>query len=165
MTKEKKQINMEPTDEFRDFGKKMPYQEPAGFFEHLSEKTLQQAKLREQTRRKTVILWRTIAAAASLSAVALFGYYRFEPEKPVINPIANERQSVDKQLNQNLEAEKQPEVAEMKKIVPEVVPENIIGEGNGTEEITDVLAELSDEELFQLAAMYKADVFISESEQ
>lgn len=156
---------MEPIDEFRDFGKKLPYREPTGFFEQLSEKTLQQAKLREQTRRKTIILWRTIAAAASLSALALLGYYRFEPEKPVINPIANERQSVDKQLNQNLEVQKQPEVAEMKKIVPEVVPENIIGEGNDTEEITDVLTDLSDEELLQLAAMYKADVFISESEQ
>ena len=53
----------------------------------------------------------------------------------------------------------------MKKIVPEEVPEKIIGEGNDNEEITDVLADLSDEELLQLAALYKADVFISESDQ
>jgi len=156
---------MKPTDEFRNFGKKLPYREPSGFFDQFSEKTLQKAKQREQSRRKMVVLWRTIAVAASLSALILLGYYRFEPEKPVINPIANEQQPVQQQMNQNLEVEKQPEVAEMKKIIPEQVPEKIIGEGNDHEEITDVLADLSDEELLQLAALYKADVFISESDQ
>ena len=156
---------MEPIDEFRDFGKKLPYQEPTGFFEHLSEKTLQQAKRREQSRKKSLVLWRTIAVAASLSALAILGYYRFETEKPVINPIANEQQPVEQQSIKNPEVEKQSEVAEMKKIVPEEVPEKIIGEGNDNEEITDVLADLSDEELLQLAALYKADVFISESDQ
>jgi hypothetical protein len=83
----------------------------------------------------------------------------------VINPIANEQQPVQQQMNQNLDVEKQREVAEMKKTIPEQVPEKFIGEGNDNEEITDVLADLSDEELLQLAALYKADVFISESDQ
>ena len=156
---------MEPIDEFRYFSKKLPYQEPSGFFDQFSKKTLQEAKRREQSRKKSLVLWRTIAVAASLSALILLGYYRFEPEKTVINPIANEQQPVQQQMNQNLEVEKQPEVAEMKKIIPEQVPEKIIGEGNDHEEITDVLADLSDEELLQLAALYKADVFISESDQ
>ena len=156
---------MESIDEFRDFGKKVPYQEPTGFFDQFSKKTLQKAKQREQSRGKMLILWRTIAVAASLSALALLGYYRFEPEKTVINPIANEQQPVQQQMNQNLDVEKQREVAEMKKTIPEQVPEKIIGEGNDHEEITDVLADLSEEELAQLAALYKADVFISESDQ
>jgi flagellar biosynthesis/type III secretory pathway M-ring protein FliF/YscJ len=165
MTKEKKQIYMEPTDEFRDFGKKLPYQEPTGFFDQLSEKTLNQAKLREQHRRKTVVLWRTVAVAASLSALALLGYFMFEPERPVNNPIVQEKQPVEQQIVPKQEIPEQPEVAEIKKAVPEKVSEKIVAKENNTEEIADVLADLSDEELSQLAAMYKADPFISESEQ
>jgi len=156
---------MEPTDEFRDFGKKLPYQEPAGFFEQLSEKTLQQAKLREQNRRKSLVLWRTVAIAASLSALAILGYYMFEPEKPVTNQTVQEQQPVEPPQLKNQAIIKQPEVAEIKKVAPEKVFEKIEEKEINTEDIGDVLADLSDEELVQLAAMYKADPFISESEQ
>lgn len=156
---------MEPTDEFRDFGKKLPYQEPAGFFEQLSEKTLQQAKLREQNRRKSLVLWRTFAVAASLSALAILGYYMLEPEKPVTNQIVQEQQPVEPPQLKNQAIVKQPEVAEIKKVAPEKVLEKIEEKEINTEELADVIAELSDEELMQLAAMYKADPFISESEQ
>lgn len=156
---------MEPTDEFRDFGKKLPYQEPAGFFEQLSEKTLQQAKLREQNRRKSLVLWRTFAVAASLSALAILVYYMLEPEKPVTNQIVQEQQPVEPPQLKNQAIVKQPEVAEIKKVAPEKVLEKIEEKEINTEELADVIAELSDEELMQLAAMYKADPFISESEQ
>jgi len=156
---------MEPTDEFRDFGKKLPYQEPAGFFEQLSEKTLQQAKLREQNRRKSLVLWRTFAVAASLSALAILGYYMLEPEKPVTNQIVQEQQPVEPPQLKNQPIVKQPEVAEIKKVAPEKVLEKIEEKEINAEDIGDVLADLSDEELVQLAAMYKADPFISESEQ
>lgn len=154
---------MEPTDEFRNFGKKLPYQEPAGFFDQLSEKTLQQAKRREQSRRKTVVLWRTMAVAALLSGLALLGYFMFEPDRPVTNQIVQEKHPVEQQIIQKQEIAKQPEiVAEVKKAT---VPEKVIGMENNAEEIGDVLADLSDDELLQLASMYKADLFISESEQ
>ena len=156
---------MEPTDEFRDFGKKLPYQEPAGFFEQLSKKTLQQAKLREQNRRKSLVLWRTVAFAASLSVLAMLGYYMFEPEKPVTSQIVQEQQPVEPPQLKNQAIIKQPEVAEKKKVAPEKVLEKIDEKEINTEDIGDVLADLSDEELSQLAAMYKADPFISESEQ
>ncbi len=156
---------MEPTDEFRDFGKKLPYQEPAGFFEQLSEKTLQQAKLREQNRRKSLVLWRTVAFAASLSVLAILGYYMFEPEKPVTSQIVQEQQPVEPPQLKNQAIIKQPEVAEINKVAPEKVLEKIEEKEISTEDIGDVLADLSDEELSQLAAMYKADPFISESEQ
>lgn len=152
---------MEPTDEFLDFGKKLPYQEPTDFFEQFSEKTLQQAKRREQSRRKTVALWRTVAVAASLSALALLGYYLFEPEKPELQRIVQEKQPVEQLQVKNQEIIKQPEVAETKK----AIPEKVVEKESNTEEISDVLADLSDEELLQLAAMYKTDPFISESEQ
>ena len=156
---------MEPADEFRDFGKKLPYREPTGFFDQFSEKTLQQAKRREQNRKKEVVLWRTVAVAASLSALALLGYYLLEPEKPVNNPIVLEQQPVEQPQIKNQELRKQPKVAEIKKVTPEKIQETIAAKENYTEEIVDVLADLSDEELLQLAAMYKADPFISESEQ
>ena len=154
---------MEPIDEFRNFGKKLPYQEPTGFFDQLSEKTLQQAKRREQSRRKTLVLWRTMAVAASLSGLALLGYFMFEPERPVANQIVQEKHPVEQQIIQKQEIAKQPEIiAEIKKAT---VPEKVIAVENKAEEIGDVLADLSDDELLQLASMYKADLFISESEQ
>jgi len=156
---------METTDEFRDFGKKLPYQEPAGFFDKLSERTLQEAKRREHNRRKKMVLWRTMAVAASLSALAFLGYFVFETEKPVNNPIVLEQQPVGQPQLKNQVTIKQPEMSAIKKAIPEKVPEKIVAKENDSEEITDVLADLSDEELLQLAAMYKADPFISESEQ
>ena len=156
---------MEPTDEFRDFRKKLPYQEPTGFFDQFSEKTLQQAKRRDQSRRKSLVLWRTIAVAASLSALALLGFYLFEPEKPVNNQIVLEQQPVEQPQIINQEKVKQPEVAEIQKVAPEKVSETIVTKETNAEEIGDVLADLSDEELLQLDAMFKADPFISESEQ
>lgn len=152
---------MDPTDEFRDFGKKMPYQEPTGFFDQFSEKTLQQAKRREQNRKKSLVVWRTVAVAASLSALALLGYFMFEPEKPETSQIVQEKQPVEQPQIKNQEIIKQPEVSEIKK----AVPEKVVEKESNTEEISDVLADLSDEELLQLAAMYKTDPFISESEQ
>jgi hypothetical protein len=165
MTKEIKLSNMEPTDEFRDFGKKLPYQEPKGFFEQLSEKTLQQAKLRGKSRRKNLVLWRTVAVAASLSALALLGYFMFASEKPVNSPIVLEKQQVEQPKLKDQVTIKQPKVAAIKKAVPENIPKKKVEQVSDKEEISDVLAELSDEELLQLAAMYKADPFISESEQ
>jgi hypothetical protein len=162
LTKEKKQNNMEPTDEFRDFGKKLPYQEPTGFFDKLPERTLQEAKRREQNHKKTVVLWRTVAVAASLSALALLGYFMLEPERPELHQIVQVKQPVEQPQITNQEIIKQPVVAEIKKAA---VPENVIAKESDAEEIVDVLADLSDEELTQLAAMYKADPFISESEQ
>ncbi len=154
---------MEPTDEFRNFGKKLPYQEPTGFFDQLSEKTLEQAKRREQRRRKTAVLWRTVAVAASLSGLALLGYFMFEPERPLTNQIAQEKHPVEQQIIQKQEVVKQPGiVAETKKAM---VLEQVIAKEFDTEEISEVLADLSDDELLQLATMYKADPFIIESEQ
>jgi len=158
--------NMKQLDEFPEIGKKLPYREPVDFFEGLSEKTLQQAKLREQNRRRNLILWRTLAVAASISALALLGYFMYEPEMVVSPKIVQEEQPVEIPSIKEQEIAQQPEIGmEIKKEVTEKVPKKIVTEGNDTEEIGDVLADLSDEELQQLAAMYKADPFMSESEQ
>ena len=156
---------MEPIDEFRDFGKKLPYREPTGFFDQISEKTLEHAKQREQSHKKIMVLWRTVAVAASLSALALLGYFMLEPEKIVKNPVALDKQPIDQQFIPKQEIIKQPKVAEMKEAVQGKVPEKIDAKEIDTEDIGDVLADLTDEELSQLEAMYKTDLFISESEK
>jgi len=112
-----------------------------------------------------LVLWRTLAVAASLSALAFIGYYLFEPEKPVNNPIVLEQQSVEQSPVKNQVIIEQPEVLEITESVPEKAPDKIVAEENNAEEIGDVLADLTDEELMQLAALYQADLFISESEQ
>ena len=154
---------MKQLNDFPEIGKKLPYREPIDFFEGLSEKTLRQAKLREQNHRRSLVLWRTVAVAASISAFALVGYFMFEPELTKSPQIVQEKQLPEQPL---IEIAKQPEiVAEIKKEVPEKVPEIIAAKENNAEDMGDILADLSDEELMQLAAMYKADPFISESEQ
>lgn len=157
---------MKQSDDFPGIGKKLPYREPVDFFEGLSEQTLQRAKLREQNRRRSLVLWRTVAVAASISALALLSYFMFEPKLTKSSQIVQEKQPLEQPIIKDLEIEKQPEImAEVKKVVPGKVPEKTVAKENNTEEIGDILAHLSDEELLQLAAMYKADPFISESEQ
>jgi len=157
---------MKQSDEFPEIGKKLPYREPVDFFEGLSEKAFQQAKLREQNRRRSLVLWRTVAVAASISTLALLGYFMQEPELAKSPQIVQEKQPVEHLIMGEEEIAQKPEIrTEIKKEVPVKVPEKTIAKENLTEEIGDVLADLSDEELLQLAAMYKADPFLSESEQ
>lgn len=156
---------MQQSDEFPEIGKKIPYREPDDFFEGLSEKILQQAKIREQNRRKSLVLWRTLVVAASISVLAFIGYFMLEPEKPVINQIVLEQQPVIQPQIKAQKIENKPEVAVKKKVVVQKAPEGELKEVNTDEEISDIMADLSNEELLQLAAMYEADPFINVSEQ
>lgn len=160
-------MNMKENIDFQGIGKNTPYKVPAGFFETVSENILQKAKQREQNRRKNLILWRTMAVAASMAAVFFLGYIISGPDiKQESNQLVQNNQPVEQQIvGQKQEITKKPTVAEIRKAEPEKVPEKIIAEENYTEAIGDVLADLSDEELLQLAAMYKTDPFINESEQ
>jgi len=73
---------MKENIEFQNIGKKTPFMVPDDFFEHISEKTLQRAKLRQQIQRKSLILWKTVAVAASMAAIILLSYFLSEPKKP-----------------------------------------------------------------------------------
>jgi hypothetical protein len=149
-------------DEFQEIGKETTYKVPDGFFENISEKTLLKAKEREQNREKIRVLWRTVAVTATMAAMVLLGYFIFEPDnKPATNLIVQNKQPVEQPVIHEQEISKQPEVAEVKKTEPEKT--NL--KENSTEVLSDVLTDLSDEELLQLAAMIKTDPFISESAQ
>jgi len=157
---------MNENKEFQDIGKNTSFKVPAGFFEEFSEKTLLKAKQRELLRRRKLVLLRTAAVAASLVAVFLLGYFIPDSDlKMKSKPTITANQSVEHPIIQNQEITKQTTVIEIGKTVPEKVPESIIAAEINSEEIDAVLADLSDDELLQLAAMFKTDPFISESAQ
>jgi len=152
---------MNEDTEFQETGKKTPFKVPTGFFEHISEKTLLKAKQREQNSRKMLIVLRTFAVAASFSAIALLGYFITETEKPEIKQeVQNKQTEIKDTIQPTKVIDKQITIAEIKKVAP---AKAIIKETH-PEEVTDVLSEMSDDELLQLAAIYKSDPFIEESQ-
>ena len=153
---------MKEDSEFQEIGKNTPYKVPDGFFEKISEKTLRKAKQREQNSRKILIVLRTFAVAASLAAIALLAYFMTGTEKPEIKQLVQSKQTeVIDTIRLTEVISKKITITEIKKEAP---VKTTIKETK-PEEITDVLSELSDDELLQLAAMYKSDVFIDESPQ
>lgn len=157
---------MEPIDEFKGIGKKMPYKAPDDFFENVARKTLYEAKMRDRKSQHAVYLWRSVAVAASLAAVGIVGYFMLQddskPEvqvvvqdsKPVVQPIVGTevvQPSVD-----TLTAKK---VISQEKVQPAVVKEE------PSENMDEILADLTEEELLQMAAMIKTDPFSGEFEQ
>jgi anti-sigma-K factor RskA len=162
--------------EFQEIGKRTPYKAPDGFFESVSEKTLQRAKRREQSHRKNLTLWRTMAVAASLFAVVSLGYYLSEPEitpKTKTDVIVMEKHpDVQLPIVQKPEIDQQSTVNVPKKATPAKVieipapaKEKMLTVENDSEALKDVLADLTDEELLEMDAMYKTDPMIGESEQ
>ena len=146
--------------EFHEIGKETPYRVPAGFFEQVSERTLLKAMQREHDRKRTLTLVRTFAVAASLVALAFLGYLKFGAEAPELKLSAKVEQSAPRQqLEQSPEIVKQASVSEINKTVPEKSNPKI----KETENMSDVLADMTDDELAQLDAMYKSDPFLSES--
>lgn len=153
---------MKEETEFQEIGKNTPYKVPDGFFEKISEKTLRKAKQREQNSRKMLITLRIFAVAASMSAIALLTYYMTGTEKIEIKQsVQNKQTEVIDTIRQTEAITKKTTIAEIKK----VAPVKMSYKETKPEEITDVLSELSDDELLQLAAMYKSDLLIDEAPQ
>jgi hypothetical protein len=152
--------------EFKQVGKKMPYYVPDGFFEGITEKTLDEARLREKSRRKYVLIWRSMAIAASLTALIAAGYL-------LINLFPTEKTG---QAAQNISAGLQDEVKneEFREVI-NTMPVKKDNDINNTESntihgsvddegINDVLTSLTREELLELAAMLTSDMFMEETD-
>jgi len=85
-----------------------------------------------------------------------------EPGKPETYPIVQDKQPEVKQKIGQVQVISSPQIsAEIKK----VIPQKTIAKENYKEEISAVLADMSDDELLQLAAMFKTDPFMGESPQ
>ncbi|HAH22408.1 MAG TPA: hypothetical protein DCL77_01340, partial [Prolixibacteraceae bacterium] len=150
-------MNMKKEIEFQEFGKNVPYKVPDGFFDSITNTTLQKAKLREQNHKRNLTLWRTMAVAASLAALVTFGYLMTEHD-PVNQPdifVLEKHSQAQQPIVQQQKIDQQPTVKAPQKAIAAKVEEKIASKEDKTEVLVDVLADLSDEELLELDAMYK----------
>ena len=145
--------------DFKNIGKDSHYSVPDGFFEQISELTLIKAKQREKNRKKIQIVLRGFAVAASLSAVALLVYFMTNSEKHESRQFVKQEQHEATVLIRQKEAigKQSPcpgtkKTAEDSSIVLETTPETL----------SAVLPELTDDELLQMAVVYRTDPFIEE---
>lgn len=149
--------------EFQGIEKRVPYQVPDGFFDSITNKTLQNAKLREQKHRKNLTLWRTMAVAASLAAIVLFGYLKAEYSRENQTDVIV--MDALPPIVQKPEINLQSTVKAPPKALSPKVKEKIASKEDKTEVLADIISDLTDEELLELDAMYKTDPMIGELEQ
>lgn len=156
---------MKEEREFEQYGKRLPYRVPEGFFEDISGKTLQLAKSRGKKAKILRLTWFAVGVAASVTLLIIFTTYQDEPAK----------NSVSAQLAQELPPKISPKQLEIVEPAIKSTKTNpLSGESvkstksaagaiNTNEPITTVLTELSDEELRQIASIYNNDTFLRES--
>ncbi len=164
---ETKHNNMNQSDDFPGIGKRMPYQTPEGYFDRLPERTLEIARQRSHNRNSLKIVWRTIAVAASVAAVVLL--VLIVPDRATIPQQVVENKSVEIKTQA---VQEKPALEEPALVVTEKVnekPEPATGNetenpAENEENVSDVLPDLSDDELIQLATMMQADPFLEEAD-
>jgi hypothetical protein len=142
--------------EFEKIGKNIPYEVPEGFFENISQRTLQEIKQRELRKKKVWFLTRIGAIAASLALLVSIAFFL-------------SRQGIDKDKEEltdqkRVESPQKQEIpgkapVDKKIMVGKAVPEKSAPIIDQNEEIDDILPDLSEEDLLQMAALYKADPF------
>lgn len=157
---------MEPFEEFRNAGKRIPYEVPDDFFKKFPQETLFAAKQRERKSRHILYVWRSLAVAASLAVFAVVGYFMIRTDKlpesrtfvqeTPLNEQSSEIKPVEPKPRTMAESGKSRTVKES-----EPIPDKLIL----TEKMDEILADMTDDELIQLAAMIKTDPFIVETEQ
>jgi hypothetical protein len=140
-------------DDFSKFGKRLPYDVPADFFNEFPAKTLELAKVQNRKPRIATI-WYWGVAASVLVLVALGFWVSMNSEKVMVTEVKRSEVSVPSgQVQENKpvafpnETTKPVQKTEMPK--PEI-----------KETLNDILADLSDEDLNQLDAMIKTDMFM-----
>lgn len=156
---------MEEEHDFNKIGKQLPYTTPDGFFDRISEKTLQKAKQEWGRNRIGKVVLKVLITSTTAAAVLLIGFLLLKPEgSPKITKAASSTEGVAQQAvaQSQLEEVHRMEGVPKMNVVKEVkTVEEAVG---SAEEVGDVLADLTDEELLQMAAMYRVDPFISEPE-
>jgi len=157
-----KNRDIEPIDEFREIGKKLPYREPVGFFERFSDKALNVARQRKKTRERRIMIWRSVAVAASIAVIVFLGYLIPDGENAEKVLVVQ-----DNQPDTTVVLEQKQQIAELPVAdsVKKNIEEDAVSQFKTGEDMNDILVDLSDEELMQLAAMFKADLFIEEAVQ
>lgn len=151
---------MEQIDDFKDIGKQLPWQEPYGFFDQLPEKTLLKARNRNHKHARKIFLWRTFSAAASLVAIVFVGQYFWDSGKPekVVLVVQDEQKQTEQVTPEKTESLEAKPI-----LIRNVDSVSILKSASiDMENMNDILVDLSDAELTQLAAMYQTDPFTEE---
>lgn len=156
-------MKMKNEAEFKAIGKKMPYKTPPGFFDRISEETLQKAKQKEMEQRKIRRLWRTVSVAASIAAIVFLGYVMLEPESRQKSNLLVQRM---KQSGLRIMKSKRNQVQTPKDTgIRYLIPSDQGDNATDAEVISDALADMSYDELSQMAAMFQTDPFLNEMVQ
>jgi len=141
--------------DFDKIGKQTPYQVPAGFFDEITNRTLEKAKERER-KSKIRRIYAAISVAASLLIVVSFAIVlnvrqqKQQPENVVVaEPVKTEKPVVDSVFAKSAEVEKTEKETEKPVAVQ-------------PETLDNLLAEMTDEELGQLADDLSDELFIDE---
>lgn len=158
-------------DKFSDIGKVNPFEVPEGFFDKIAEETLSKAKLRENKSKKRIKLTRILVlftSAAAVLLIAMFGPWNIQ--KPGSEGIALNDENFKNEILEPGEV-LAPETVNMIKAekagnVKNVeIPTKNINFNEEGDDLNEVLADLSDEELQMIDNMYISDPFMEETAQ
>lgn len=146
---------MKDNIEFEKIGRNISYEVPEGFFEKVSQKTLQLIKQRE-LRQKKVFVIRIVAAAASLAILVSITLFLSRSgvnsdKKELSEQRIESPQGSERPILENTPNESKKNLSEKSNAVKPAI--------HSGEKIDDILSDLSEEDLLQLAALYKADPF------
>lgn len=155
MIDQKSPMNQNTAEEFEFLrvGKEMPYKVPEGFFEAMPERTLQKAKARNNNRQRRIFFTSGFvvfaAAAAILAFVFLMPNREIEQETGLASVVTNIDITSTNSVN-TVQPIKNKELANTTSVKESAaVPEE--------ENLEDILKNLSDEDLSELLAEYRAD--------
>jgi len=156
---------MDPFEKSQNPGKRIPYETPDKFFDKFPEKVLFAAKQRERKARLQIYLWRPVAVAASLVLFALIGYFITRTNKLIeSHPVVQKTHMEELKPIAKGEVSQQSELAQVKEAIPDKEAELVVEKTDSTEKIDEILAGLTDDELYQLAARIKTDPFTAEAD-
>ncbi|WP_243345449.1 hypothetical protein [Parabacteroides sp. FAFU027] len=158
--------------DFKNIGKRMPYEVPDDFFEETSEKIMAEYERRKAPKAKVVHLKRWISAVAAvlvLGSGVWFAFYQNrgldsplaynqkEKDSSIVNPAATKEQKTTKaQQKQVVFSPKQDKTSRSEKANRKQSPK-----AEKAETLDDALKSLSREELEQLNG-YSENDFINE---
>ena len=163
-----KHNKMQDSEEFQQIGKEIPYKVPTGFFESFAGKTLQEAISREKIHKRNKTLRLIFSVAASVAILFYLGLHFKQDYAPIKVPnlIVERTKPANKSANQtSRETINHLNIKNLNKEIPRINNERELSAKEKTEVLRDILSNLSDDDLEQIAIRYKTDAFINESLQ
>ena len=146
--------------DFEKIGKKTPYPVPDGFFDAITNQTLEKAKKRERQlkTRKLIFAWSAAASVLVIVSIAILfstrSHYGEQSNLSVIRPTETII-GIDSASKVENEIQAEQKNADTK---PEFEPVP----GNSSETLDDLLAEMDETELLQMAELLSGELFIDE---